>query len=258
MIVEGAMAQVTEIVDGIYRICSLRAGQSAPVGFNQFLIDDEHPTLIHTGYHDSYDAVRSAVEQVLDPKRLSYVVLAHFESDECGGMDRFLADAPSSVLIASELGATVNLAHWGYKGPVKGMCDGDVLDLGRHRLRFLETPHVHHWDSMMVLEETTCSLFPADLFIQPGDQPPIVNEDLTPQMLALYRKIGIFAHEAPVRQTVNRIEKINPAWIHPMHGGSFERKLAPRLFRALREEPFAYQGMLRGRELPIEARAGLT
>jgi hypothetical protein len=44
MILEGAMAQVTEIVDGIYRICSLRAGQSAPVGFNQFLIDDEYPT----------------------------------------------------------------------------------------------------------------------------------------------------------------------------------------------------------------------
>jgi flavorubredoxin len=252
------MAQVTEIVDGIYRICSLRAGQSALVGFNQFLIDDEHPTLIHTGYHDSYEAVRGAVAEVLDPKRLAYVVLAHFESDECGGMDRFLADAPSSVLVASELCATVNLAHWGYQGAFKGMRDGDVLDLGRHRFRFLETPHVHHWDSMMVLEETTRSLFPADLFIQPGDQPPIVEEDLSPQMLALYRKIGIFAHETPVRQTVNRIEKINPAWIHPMHGGSFERKLAPRLFRALREEPFAYQGMLRGRELPIEARAGLT
>jgi len=62
----------------------------ASVGFNQFLIDDEHPTLIHAGYHDSYEAVRTAVAEVLDPKRLAYVVLAHFESDECGGMDRSL------------------------------------------------------------------------------------------------------------------------------------------------------------------------
>ena len=137
------MPEITEMVDGIYRICSLRAGQSAPVGFNQFLIDDEPPTLIHTGYHDSYETVRAAVAEVLDPRRLAYVVLAHFEPDG------FLGDAPSSVLVASELGATVNLAHWGYRGPVKGMRDGDVLDLGRHRLRFLETPHVHHWDSMM-------------------------------------------------------------------------------------------------------------
>jgi flavorubredoxin len=248
------MTQLTEIADGIYRICSLRADQRAPVSYNQFLIDDERPTLIHTGYFESFDTVRDAVAQVLDPKRLAYVVLGHFESDECGGMDRFITEAPGSVLVASELGATVNLAHWNYKGPVKGMQDGDVLDLGRHRLRFLETPHVHHWDSMMVFDETTSSLFPADLFIQPGDQPPIVTEDLAPQMLALYRKIGIFAHEAPVRQVVSRVQELDPAWIHPMHGGSFKREVARRYYQALREQPFAYDGLLSGRQLPIEAR----
>jgi flavorubredoxin len=248
------MAQVTEIVDGIYRICSLPGGPAA-LSFNQFLINDERPTLIHTGYHESYDTVRAAVAEVLDPKRLAYVVLGHFEADECGGMDRFVADAPNSVLVASEIGARVNLAHWNYKGPVKGMRDGALLDLGHHRLRFLETPHVHHWDSLMVFEETTGSLFPADLFIQPGDQPPIVTEDLTPQMLALYRASGIFAHETPVRQVVDRVQKIDPAWIHPMHGGSFRRELAPRFYHALREQPFAYKGSLFGRELPIEGRA---
>jgi hypothetical protein len=78
------MAQVDEIIDGIYRVCSLPPGQY-PVGFNQFLIDDERPTLIRTGFYESYEAVRGAVAQVLDPKRLAYVVLCHFESDECGG-----------------------------------------------------------------------------------------------------------------------------------------------------------------------------
>ena len=243
------MAQVNEIVDGIYRICSLPAGQTSPVSFNQFLIDDERPTLIHTGYYESYDTVRAAVAQVLDPKRLAYVVLGHFESDECGGMDRFLGDAPDSVLVASELGAAVNLAHWNYRGPVKGMRDGSVLNLGRHRLRFLETPHVHHWDSMMVFDETTRSLFPADLFIQPADQPPVVTEDLSLQMIALYRKMGIFAHEAPVRQVVGRVQRINPTWFHPMHGGSFNSEIAPRFCQALCEQPFAYDGMLRGRNI---------
>ena len=57
---------------------------------------------------------------------------------------------------------------WDYRGPVKGVRDGDVIELGEHRLRFIETPHVHHWDSMMVFEETTrasspptCSSSPA-------------------------------------------------------------------------------------------------
>ncbi len=246
-------AQISEIVDGIYRIC--HPPRNYPIGFNQFLIDDERPTLIHTGFYDSYDAVRAAVAQVLDPKRLAYVVIGHFEADECGGMDRFVQEAPNSVLVASELGVGVNLNHWNYRGPVKGMRDGDGLDLGHHRLRFWETPHVHHWDSLMVVEETTTSLFPADLFIQPGDQPPVVKENLAREMLGFYRKAGIFAHEAPVRQVVNRIERLNPAWIHPMHGGSFTRELAPHFCRALHEEQFAFNGMLRGRELPEEARA---
>ena len=86
---------------------------------------------------------------------------------------------------------------------VKGVRDGDVIETGRHKLKFLETPHVHHWDSMMVFEESTKSLFPSDLYIQPGDQPPVVNEDLTPEMLGFYREIGIFAHEEPVRATAS-------------------------------------------------------
>jgi hypothetical protein len=89
------------------------------------------------------------------------------------------------------------------------------------------------------------------LFIQPGDQPPVITEDLTAAMLTLYRKTGIFAHETPVRQVVSRVQTLDPAWIHPMHGGSFERDLALRFYQALANQPFAYAGMLRGRQLPI-------
>jgi flavorubredoxin len=242
------MARVEEIVPGIYRI-STPPGDQFPIGFNQFLIADEKPALIHTGFYQAYDAVRSAVAEVLDPKQLSYIVLGHFESDECGGMDRFLAEAPQAVLVASELGANVNLNRWGCQCPVKGMRDGTTLDLGERQLRFLETPHVHHWDSMMIFEETSRSLFPADLFVQPGDQPPIIKEDLTQAMLGLYRGSGIFAHENPVRQAVDRIEKLAPKWFHPMHGGSFSSELASRFYKALRDEPFAYSNVLLGRTI---------
>src|ERR1700756_1334731 len=114
------MARVEEIVPGIYRI-STPPGDQFPIGFNQFLIADEKPALIHTGFYQAYDAVRSAVAEVLDPKQLSYIVLGHFESDECGEMDRFRAEAPQAVLVASELGANVNLNRWGCQCPVKGM-----------------------------------------------------------------------------------------------------------------------------------------
>jgi flavorubredoxin len=254
----GPTTQVDQLVGGIYRISTFLP--DAGITFNQFLIDDRRPTLIHTGMHFMYDAVRGAVAQVLDPASLAYVALLHFESDECGGMGRFAAGAPGSTLIGSAMSIGLNLEGWDFQGATQGFADGQVLDLGRHRLRFLETPHVHHWDSMMILEETTRSVFPADLYIQPGPQPPTVSEDLAEEACQYYRDIGIFAHEQPVRDVVDRLEALDPDWMHAMHGGSLTREAIPRYTKALREQPFSYDGRLLGRRVlaaPDKAVPGL-
>jgi flavorubredoxin len=247
------MARIDEVVDGIYRISTTFNYGEFDFSFDQFLIDDERPALIHTGMYAMYDDIRNAVGEVLDPGKLEYVILLHFESDECGGMDRFLEGAPGSALACSAASVELNLSGWNYRGRVEGHEDGEVIDLGEHKLRFLETPHVHHWDSMMLFEETTKSLFPSDLFIQPGDQPPVVTENLGTEMCGFYREMGIFAHEDPVRRVVDRIARLDPDWIHGMHGGSLPRETIPDFVRALREEPFAYQGKVLGRELPTES-----
>lgn len=239
--------RIDEIVGGIYRISTWQ--EPYGITFNQFLIDDERPALIHTGMHDLHGAIRNAIREVLDPAKLAYVVLLHWEGDENGGMDQFMKEASKSELIGSLLSIQLNAIGFGLADRVRGFRDGDALDLGKHKLRFLETPHVHHWDSMMVIDETTRSLFPSDLFIQPADQPPVVTENLSAPMIDLYRAAGIFAHELPIRQVVDRVEKLSLAWIHPMHGGSFEQAGFGNYARALRENEFAYRGMLLGREV---------
>jgi flavorubredoxin len=248
--------RIDEIVPGIYRISTW--ADDFGITMNQFLIDDERPALIHTGIHPLYEAVRRSISEVLDPRRLAFVALLHFEADECGGMERFVAEAPQSTLVASALSVGVNLQGWPYDGKVQGFQEGDLLDLGRHKLRFLETPHVHHWDSMMIFEETTRSLFPADLYMQPGRQPPIVNENLGAEMCATYRRSGIFAHEDPVRRVVDRIESLDPSWVHAMHGGTLTGAALPRYTQALREHDFAYDGVLLGREVEAQARTSVS
>jgi flavorubredoxin len=241
------MNRVDEVLKDIYRISVF--DPQVGITFNQFIIIDEQPALIHTGTHPAYESVRKAVSQVIDPKKLAYVVVPHFEADECGGMGRFVKDAPKSTLVCSEMGHAINLSAWDYSGPVRGMRDGSAIELGKHRLRFLETPHVHHWDSMMVFEETTQSLFPADLFIQPGEQPTIIHEDLGGAMCELYRNAGIFAGDRPVLQAVDRIERMTPAWVHPMHGGSITGQTLSGFIHALRTQPFVYEGKLLGRSV---------
>lgn len=242
-----AETRIDQIVGGIYRISTWQ--EPYGITFNQFLIDDERPTLIHTGMRNLYGAIRKAIRQLLDPAKLAHVVLLHWEGDENGGMTEFMSEAPQSELLGSLLSIQLNASGFGISERVRGVRDGETLDLGKYKLRFLETPHVHHWDSMMVVDETTRSLFPSDLFIQPADQLPVVTENLSMPMIDLYRAAGIFAHELPIRQVVDRVEKMNLAWVHPMHGGSFEQSAFPNYASALRENEFAYRGMLLGREI---------
>src|SRR5262245_24027782 len=243
------MARIDELVDGVYRISI--PPREAPITFNQFLIDDERPALIHTGVYSTCEETRRAIAEVLDPARLAYVVLLHFEGDECGRMDRVMAAAPTAELVGCELSVVLNLRSFGvdFFDRVHGVRDGDAIELGRHTLYFLETPHVHHWDSMMVFEQKTRGLFPADLFIQPGDQPPVVGDDLGREMCRYYREIGIFAHEEPVRNVVDRVERLDPDWIHAMHGGTIGRDLFPRFVRAQREARCAFGVSCLGRRL---------
>ena len=246
--------RIDQIAGGIYRISTMT--ETYGITFNQFLIDDERPTLVHTGDDFLYENIRGAIRQVLDPARLANLVLLHWEGDENGGMDPLMSDAPGAELVGSALSIQLNAASFGVDtGRVRSFMDGEKLELGRHTLRFLETPHVHHWDSMMLFEETTGSLFPSDLYLQPGDQPPVVSENLSAAMIEVYRGIGIFAHENPVRAVARRIEELEPAWIHAMHGGSLTGEALPYYNRALQEQEFAYNGLLLGRDINAVAAA---
>ena len=115
------------------------------------------------------------------------------------------------------------------------------------------TPHVHHWDSMMVFEETTKSLFPSDLFIQPGDNKPVISDDLSMGMINLYRGAGIFAGEEPVRQTTRRLINLSPNMVFPMHGSCIDGCTFPKYTDAIMSNNFAFTGMLLGQKLEISS-----
>ena len=76
---------ISEISDGIYRICGLV--DTYGISFNQLLVDDDIPTLIHTGPMGMYPIIEEKVKEVISLDKLGYVAFLHFESDEWGGME---------------------------------------------------------------------------------------------------------------------------------------------------------------------------
>jgi flavorubredoxin len=237
---------ISEVAGGIYRISGFV--KEFGITFNQSLIDDEKPTLIHTGPIGMYERVREKVQEVIPLDKLSYVAFLHFESDEWGGM-KFL-EAPRVKLLCSDLSSKLNLVGWD-NGSIDHISfwDNETLKTGKRTLRFIMTPHVHHWDSMMIFEDTTKSLFPSDLFIQPGKNKPVLADDLSESMIKIYKGAGIFASETPVRQTISRLTGLEPEMVFPMHGSCIEKDMFPKYVDALMKNEFAYSGILLGQTL---------
>ena len=237
---------ITEITDGIYRISGF--SNTLGITFNQFLVNDEKPMLIHTGPIGMYKNIEQKIKEVIPLQKLAYVSFLHFESDEWGGM-AFLESA-NAKLVCSDLSSKLNIMGW-YNIPVDhiSVWDNDILKTGKKQFKFIMTPHVHHWDSMMIFEENTKSLFTSDLFIQPKNNKPVISEDISESMINLYKDAGIFASEKPVRDITKRLANLSPNMVYPMHGSCIDKSLFSKYTKAIMKDDFAYSGILLGQKL---------
>src|SRR5262245_63338952 len=97
--------------------------------------------------------------------------------------------------------------------------DGEVLTLGRHRVRWLDTPHVPHaWECGLLFEERTRTLLCSDLFTQGGaDHAPLVESDILGPSEAMRASMDYFAHSVNTRRILERLAVLDPATLACMH-----------------------------------------
>jgi hypothetical protein len=138
-------AQIDEIAPDLYRICLYVP--AFDLQFNHFLVKDEEPLLFHTGMRGMFPAVRKAVAKLIDPASLRWISWSHFEVDECGALNEWLAAAPNAIPVCGEVGPMVNIADFSNRPP-RALKPDEILQTGRHRFRFVPTPHLPHgWDA---------------------------------------------------------------------------------------------------------------
>ena len=150
--------KINEIADGIYRLSTFVPEIAPPAGFtfNQFLILGDEPLLFHTGLRKMFPLVRSAVSRLIPPERLRWIAFGHYEADECGAMNEWLAVAPQAQVAHGQTGCLVSLNDMADRPP-RVLQDGETIDLGNgKRVRYLDTPHIPHgWEAGVLFEETT-------------------------------------------------------------------------------------------------------
>ena len=224
--------KIAEIAAGIYRLSTHVPQIAPPAGFTfcQFLVAGEQPLLFHCGARAMFPLISTAVARVMPLDRLRWISFGHVESDESGAMNAWLAHAPSAQVVHGMTACMVSLNDLADRPP-RALADGEVLDLGGKRVRWIDTPHVPHgWEAGVMLEETTGTLLCGDLFTQTGDSPALVTggDIVGPAGAAedMFRATSIGPATGP---TIRRLAALAPRRLALMHGPSFEGDAAAAL-----------------------------
>jgi flavorubredoxin len=215
---------VHEVADGIYRIntpVTLPGGAGA-FSFNQYLLLDDAPMLFHSGQRQLFPLVSEAIRTLLPLEKLRYIGLSHFEADECGAMNQFLAAAPRAEMVCGQVAAMIAINDQADRAP-QVLADGAELKLGHHTLRWFDTPHVPHgWECGLMMDMTTRTFLCGDLFTQPGIGAQALTEsDILGPSEAFRQQMDYFAHAPQTAQILERIAREHPTTLACMHGSAW-------------------------------------
>jgi len=224
------------VASGIYRINTpVQNPDGSLFNFNQYLIVDDAPLLFHTGPRRMFPLVREAVNRVMPVARMRYVGFSHFEADECGALNEWLAAAPQAEPVCGRIAAMVSTNDVADR-PARVLADAEVLSLGRHAVRWFDTPHMPHgWDCGLMMETSTRTFLCGDLFTQGGSgETALTESDILGPSEEFRAPMDYFAHSPNTTQILERLARERPTTLACMHGSAF-RGDGAALLRALAE-----------------------
>jgi flavorubredoxin len=135
--------------------------------YNNYLIIDEHVTLIDTVKHDFAEYTVENIRGLVDPARIENVVINHIENDHMSSIGQIMELAPNATIYITDRGKKgldrfYDTSRWKFQ-IVK---TGHTLSTGKKTIVFLETPMLHWPDSMMSYVKEDRLLISQDAFGQ--------------------------------------------------------------------------------------------
>ena len=135
--------------------------------YNSYLIMDEKITLIDAVKKEFADELLANISQIVDPKKIDYVISNHTEMDHSGGLPRVMHKiGEDKPLYCSKMGQKNLSKHFPQKWNFQPVENGGELSLGNRTLTFLETRMLHWPDSMFTYVKEDRLLFSSDAFGQ--------------------------------------------------------------------------------------------
>lgn len=189
------------------------------ISYNSYIIMDEQITVMDTVDAHCSDIWLHQLEEALNGRAPSYLVISHMEPDHAGSIDRIMTAYPEMKLVGNA--QTFKMLAQFYPGlAIEGRCvavkEGEELSLGAHKLRFYMAPMVHWPEVMVAYEESEQVLFSADAFGRFGALArPLADWDCEARRY-YFNIVGKYGMQ--VQALLKKAEALDIRTIAPLHG----------------------------------------
>ena len=199
---------------------SLKNGMS----YNSYIIKDDKTVLLDTIDESVTSIWEYKLNEELKDKEPDYLIISHMEPDHAYNIGKIVKKYPNMKVVGNQF--TFNILSNFFDMDIAErkviVKEGDILDIGKHKLQFFMAPMVHWPEVMVTYEQTEKILFSADAFGKFGSLD--VEDDWITEARRYY--IGIVGkYGMQVQALLNKASTLDIKTICPLHGPILKEKL---------------------------------
>ena len=187
------------------------------MAYNSYIIVDEKIAVFDSVDKNFGKEWLDNIEKVLGDKEPNFLIVSHMEPDHSANVKVFADKYENAKIVCSSKALVMMKNFFGvdYTERAVVVNEGDIIDLGEHKLTFVNAPMVHWPEVIMTYEKTTKTLFSADAFGKFGALD--VDEDWACEARRYY--IGIVGkYGVQVQAVLKKLANIEVERICPLHG----------------------------------------
>lgn len=195
------------------------------VAYNSYLINDEKTCIIDTVDFSTAGIYLEKIAGILEGKKLDYIIVNHMEPDHSGSLFDVMERYPEAKVVGNVITLKMLKAFIPDFDEKKFMCikEGDILDLGEHKLTFAMVPMVHWPESMVTYDMTEKILFSNDAFgsfstLDGGIFDDEVNFSFYEDEMRRYYANIVGKYGPQVLSAINKLAPLELKCICPSHG----------------------------------------
>ena len=213
----GASDKNLKLFEGQY---VLKNGMS----YNSYIIKDEKTVILDTIDEGVTEKWLDNLEKALENKEPEYLIVSHMEPDHAYNIGTLIEKYPNMKIVGNTF--TFNILSNFFDVDISDkkviVKEGDILDLGKHKLQFFMAPMVHWPEVMVTYEQTEKILFTADGFGKFGglDVEEKWDDEARRYYFGIVGKYGM-----QVQALLAKASKLDIKMICPLHGPILKENL---------------------------------